>query len=61
MLTRLALLGYVQVLVTDLPPEAALRLELGIQLEEDEELVIKCMLASGLKYIWETRVKKKQV
>ena len=61
MLSGLALLGYVQVLVPDLSPEAALRLELGIQLEEKEELAIMCMLASGMKYIWETRVEKKQV
>ena len=61
MLAGLALLGYVQGLVPDLSPEAALRLEMGMQLDEEEELAIMCMLASGLKYIWEARVEKKQV
>jgi hypothetical protein len=61
LLVGLALLGYVQVLVADLSPEAALRLELGRQLTQIEELATICLLASGLKYIWETRVEKKQV
>ena len=57
----LAGLGYVQGLAPDLSPEAALRLELGMQLDEKEELAIMCMLATVMKYIWETRVDKKQV
>ena len=61
MLAGLALLGYIQVLVPDLSPEAALRLELGMQLTESEELATICMMATGLKYIWEARVEKKQV
>lgn len=61
MLAGLALLGYVQVLVPGLSPEAALRLELGRQLTEKEELATICLLATGLKYIWEARVEKKQV
>ena len=59
MLSGLALLGYVQGLVHDL--SLALRLVLGRQLDEKEELAIMCILASGMKYIWETRVDKKQV
>ena len=61
MLAGLALLGYVQVQVPGLSPEAALRLELGRQMEEDKELATICMLGSGLKYIWETRIERKQV
>ena len=61
MLSGLALLGHVQVLLPDLSPEVALRLEPGRQLDEKEELAIMCMLATGMKYIWETRVEKKQV
>ena len=49
MLSGLALLGYVQVIVPDISPEAALRLELGMQLDEKEELAIMCMLAAGMK------------
>ena len=44
-----------------LTPEAALRLELDIELEEKEELTIITMLACGLKYIWEARLEKKTV
>ena len=55
------LLGHVQVLVPDLTPEAALRLEFAEDLSHDEELATTCLLAAGLKYIWESRVHKKQV
>jgi hypothetical protein len=61
MLSGLALLGYLQVLVPDLSPEAALRLELGRQLSDREELATMYMLSIGLKYIWEARVERKQV
>ena len=50
LLAGLALLGYVQVQVPGLSPEAALRLELGRQMEEDKELATICMLGSGLKW-----------
>ena len=56
-----ALLGHVQVLAPDLSPEAALRLELGGELSPDEELATMCLLATGLKYIWDARAEKKQV
>ena len=59
--TGLGLLGYVQAIVPGLTPEAALRLELDIELEEKEELTIITMLACGLKYIWEARLEKKTV
>ena len=55
------LLGHVQILVPDLSPEAALRLEFGQDLSNDEELATACLLAAGLKYIWEARVEKKPV
>ena len=61
MLVGLALLGYLQAVVPDLSPEAALRLELGMQLSEMEELATMYVLSIGLKYIWEARVERKQV
>ena len=61
MVAGLSLLGYVQHSVPDLSPEAALRLELGGQLDEEQELATITLLACGLKYIWDARVEKKQV
>ena len=61
MICGLALLGQVQQLVPALTPEAALRLELGPDLDEDQELALVTLLACGLKYIWETRLERKQV
>ena len=57
----MALLGYVQVVLPDLSPGAALRLELGQDLDEPEQLATVCLLATGLKYIWATRTEKKAV
>ena len=57
----LALLGCVQRLVPDLSPEAAVRLDFGISLSEEDNLAAVCILSTGLKYIWETRVAKKVV
>ena len=56
-----ALLGYVQALVPHLSPEAALRLELGSDLCDEEKLALLCVLATGLKYIWDVRKEKKQI
>ena len=56
-----ALLGHVQLLVPGLSPDDALRLELGADLSDEEELATTCLLATGLKYIWEARASKKQV
>ena len=56
-----ALLGYLQSAVPGLSPEASLRLELDNSLSEKEELATICMLSTGLKFIWETRLLKKQV
>jgi hypothetical protein len=56
-----ALLGHLQHAVPDLTPEAALRLEFGTDLNADEELATVYTLAAGLKYIWETRIEKKQL
>ena len=44
-----------------LSPEAALLLELGPDLTEQQELALVTLLAGGLKYIWESRSDKKQV
>ena len=57
----LALLGYVQLIVPNLSAEAALRLELGQDMTEEEQLATVCLLATGLKYIWTTRTEKKCV
>ena len=56
-----ALLGYLQGAVQGLTPEASLRLELDPSLNEKEELATICVLSTGLKYIWETRLLKKQI
>ena len=55
----LALLGYVQHVVSTITPEECLRLEIGDDLGEEDQLAVVCLLASGLKYIWETRAEKK--
>ena len=57
----LALLGYLQVVIPDLSAEAALSLEFGQGLEQHEQLAAVCLLATGLKYLWSTRVEKKSV
>ena len=61
MVTGLALLGYVQAAVPGLSPEAALRLELGDILCDEDQLAIVCLLSTGLKYIWEARINKKLI
>ena len=55
----LALLGCVQQIIPDLSSEAAVLLDFGCSLPEDERLAVQCILITGLKYIWETRVAKK--
>ena len=57
----LTLVGHAQHLVPDLTPEKVLRLEIGPELSQDQELAVVTMLACGMKYIWETRVEKKRV
>ena len=57
----LALLGYLQLLVPDLSPGAALHLEFGQGLDEQEQLAEVCLLATGLKYILSMRIEKKLV
>ena len=54
-----ALLRYVQHVVPSLTPEGGLRLELDDDLDEDDQLAVVCLLATGMKYIWETRAEKK--
>jgi hypothetical protein len=46
-------------MVPDLSPEAALNLDLGQEMSDNEELTVVCTLAAGLKYILEARVAKK--
>ena len=59
--TANTLLGYIQQVVPELLPETAVRLELGPGLSCEEELATVSILAIGLKYIWETRLDKKQL
>ena len=61
MVAGLALLGYVQQATPNLNPEEALRLELGHDLSDVDELASVCLLSTGLKYIWETRAEKKPI
>ena len=55
------LLGYAQNVVPSVSPEAALRLQFDLELTEEEEMTSVYILATGLKYIWESRVEKRQV
>ena len=57
----LSLLGCVQQVVPGLSPEAAVRLDFGISLPEEENFTALLILSTGLKYIWETRAAKKVV
>ena len=57
----LALLGCVQQLVPDLSTDAAVLVDFGCVLPEEENLAIQCILITGLRYIWETRLAKKVV
>ena len=54
--TGVALRGYVQSALPNISPEAVLRLELGNELSDVDELI-----STGMKYIWESRVQKKVV
>ena len=51
----------VQQLLPDLTPEAAVLLDLGISLGEEENLAALVMLTTGLKYIWEYRLANKSI
>ena len=57
----LALLGYIQKVVPNLNPEDALRLNLGQDLSDEDQLATMCLLSTGLKFIWEARVEKKPI
>ena len=57
----LALLGCVQQILPDLSAEAAVLLDLGCVLPEEENLAALYILTTGLKYIWEARVARKLV
>ena len=56
-----ALFGYALRCIPDLTPEAALRLELGLDLDDVDKLAVVSVLATGLMYIWKTRVEKKVI
>ena len=57
----LALLGCVQQVLPDLSTEAAVLMDFGCILPEEENLAVQCILTTGLKYIWEARLAKKVV
>ena len=57
----LGMLGWLQDLCPNLQPEDALQLRLGAELPAEDELAAVCVLATGLKLIWEARVTKKQI
>ena len=56
-----ALLGYLQVTSPGLTQEGALKLELEPSLDFDDILATLCVLSTGLKFIWECQISKKQV
>ena len=53
------MLGYVQSVIPNLTQEQVLRLELGHELSDVDQLATVCFLSTGLKYIWEARVERK--
>ena len=57
----LALLGCAQQVLPDLSTEAAVLMDFGYILPEEENLAVQCILTTGLKYIWEARLAKKVV
>ena len=57
----LAVLGYLQKLSPGLSPECALRLQVEETLCDVEELAVSYTLGTGLKFIWEARIKKTRV
>ena len=61
MVVGLTLLGYVQHVIPNLSPEAALLLDFQHSTTPEESLAACVMISTGLKYIWETRVNKKVV
>ena len=60
-LAGLATLGWAQQLDPTLTPDMALRLEMMEDLDEISELAAINILATGLNFIWEARIKKKRV
>ena len=61
MVTGLTLVGWAQQILPDLTPESILNLDIPPMASQDEELAVICTLATGLKYIWETRAAKKTI
>ena len=61
MIVGLALLGCVQQLIPGLSAEAAVQLDWGVVLPDEENLAALYTLSTGLKYIWEARLAKKVV
>ena len=53
------LLGAVQQVVPGLDSERAVLMDLRTCLSTEENLAVQCILVSGMKYIWETRITRK--
>ena len=51
-----ALLGAVQQVLPDINSERAVIMDFRTSLEKDENLAAQCILLSGMKYIWATRI-----
>ena len=54
-----ALLGAVQQVLPDLDSERAVLLDFRTCLTAEENLAVQCILVTGMKYIWETRILRK--
>ena len=54
-----AQLGAVQQVLPDINSERAVIMDFRTSLGKDENLAAQCILLSGMKYIWETRITKK--
>ena len=55
----LKLPGCFQQIIPGLSSDAELRLDFGLNLADDEYLVVQGVLINGLKYIWEAKLAKK--
>ena len=55
------MIGYLQSCIPQLSADEAVRVDLGQELDDVDQLAAVCLLATGLKYIWDTRTEKKVV
>ena len=55
------MLGDVQKVVPNMNPEDVLKLSFRHEISDEDQLATVCLLSTGLKYIWESRVEKKPI